>query len=81
MTQPLSYKLTAEIPNSYMGKLFDYIYSQYLTPQKQRFTDIDKETSAKGERLAYTIVDQQGKQLVRVEVKSGKPLEINLTPN
>ena len=80
MTQPLSYKISAEIPQSYMGKLFDYIYSKYLTPQKQRFTDIDKETSAKGESLAYTIVDQNGRQLVRVEVKSGNPLEINLTP-
>src|SRR5208283_3584921 len=80
MSQPVSYKITAEIPQSYMGKLFDYIYSKYLTPQKQRFTDIDKETSAKGERLAYTIVDQKGRQLIRVEVKSGNPLEINLTP-
>ena len=80
MTQPVSYKITVEIPFSYMGKLFDYIYNQYLTPQKKRFTDIDKETSSQGERLAYTIVDPQGKRLVRVEVKSGQPLEINLTP-
>ncbi len=80
MTQPVSYKITSEIPPSYMQKLFDYIYSQYLIPQKKRFTDISRETSNQGDFLSYTIVDAQGKQLLRVEAKSGNPIELNLTP-
>ena len=80
MTQSVSYKITSEIPPSYMQKLFDYIYSQYLIPQKQRFTDISRETSNKGDFLSYTIVDAQGRQLLRVDAKSGNPIELKLTP-
>ncbi len=80
MTEPVSYKITPEIPPSYMQKLFDYIYTQYLLPQKQRFTNISRETSTQGDFLSYIIVDAQGKQLLKVEVKSGNPIELKLTP-
>jgi heat shock protein HtpX len=80
MSQPLSYKLDAEVPLSYMPKLFDYMYNQYLVPQKQRFTDITRETSSQGDFLSYVIVDLQGGRLVKVEIKSGEPIEIKLTP-
>jgi heat shock protein HtpX len=80
MSQPVSYKITSEIPPSYMPKLFDYIYSQYLITQKKRFTDISRETSSQGDSLSYTIVDAQGKKLLKVEAESGNPIEISLTP-
>jgi heat shock protein HtpX len=80
MSQPLSYKINAEVPLSYMPKLFDYMYNQYLVPQKRRFTDITRETSSQGDFLSYVIVDLQGKRLVKVEIKSGEPIEIKLTP-
>ncbi len=80
MAETVFYKLNTEVPPSYMGKLFDYIYSQYLVPQKQRFNNIDRESSAQGDYLSYTIVDANGKQLVKVEVKSGNPIEITLSP-
>ena len=80
MTEPVSYKITPEIPPSYMQKLFDYIYTKYLLPQKQRFTNISRETSTQGDFLSYTIVNAQGKQLLKVEVKSGNPIELKLTP-
>jgi heat shock protein HtpX len=63
-----------------MQKLFDYIYTKYLLPQKKRFTNISRETSTQGDFLSYMIVDAQGKQLLKVEVKSGNPIELKLTP-
>ena len=80
MSATVSYKLDAEIPPSYMEKLFDYIYNKYLVTQKQRFTDISRLTTNQNDYLSYVIVDSQGKRLVKVELKSGDPLEINLTP-
>ncbi len=80
MTEPVSYNINTEIPLSYMQKLFDYMYTQYLMPQTQRFTDIDRETSASGDFLSYTIVDPKGKLLVKVEVRGGNPISIKLTP-
>jgi len=63
-----------------MQKLFDYIYNQYLIAQKQRFTDIVRETSNQGDTLSYSIVNIEGKQLLRVETKSGNPIELKITP-
>jgi len=63
-----------------MQKLFDYIYNHYLVLQKQKFTDLDRETSSQGDYLSYIIIDMQGKQLLKVEVRSGNPLELKLTP-
>jgi heat shock protein HtpX len=80
MAELVSFKISLEIPPSYMGKLFDYIYNQYLIPQKQRFTNITRETSTEGDFLSYVIVDTKGNQLLKVEVKSGNPIWIRLTP-
>jgi heat shock protein HtpX len=80
MTEPVSYKITLEMPSSYMGKLFDYIYAQYLVPQKQRFINISRETTKQGDFLSYIIVDAQGKELLKVEVNGGNPMEIRITP-
>jgi heat shock protein HtpX len=76
----VSYKITPEVPPSYYEKLFDFMYTQFLLPQKQRFTDIVRETNSKGDKLAYVVTDAQGKQLVKVEVKSGTPFDLNINP-
>ena len=80
MTSPFSYRITPEVPPSYYEKLFDFIYTQYLLPQKQRFTNITRETSHQGDKLSYIVTDPQGKQLLTVEVKSGTPFELKINP-
>ena len=80
MTDPVSYQISTEIPPSYMQKLFDYMYTQYLMPQKKRFTDIDRETSAQGDFLSYTIINSEGKKLVKIELRSGEPIDLKIMP-
>ncbi len=80
MDAPSSYRITPEVPPSYYEKLFDFMYTQFLLPQKIRFTDIIRETNSKGDKLTYIVTDAQGKQLVRVEVKSGTPFELKINP-
>jgi len=75
-----TYRITPEVPPSYYGKLFDFIYTEYLVPQKQRFTDIVRETSTSGEKLTYIVIDSQGNRLIQVEVKSGTPFELKIDP-
>jgi heat shock protein HtpX len=77
---PFLYRINPEVPPSYYQKLFDFIYTQYLQAQKQRFTDITRESSAQGEKLSYIVIDSQGNRLVGVEVKSGTPFELSINP-
>ena len=75
---PSSYRITPEVPPSYYEKLFDFIYSQYLIAQKQRFTNIIREKTGQGDILLYVVTDTQGKQILQVEVKSGTPFELKI---
>ena len=56
------------------------MYTQYLLPQKARFTDIIRETNSQGDKLTYFVTDSQGKQIIQVEVKSGTPFELKINP-
>jgi heat shock protein HtpX len=80
MSGPLFYKITPEVPSSYNEKLFDFMYSQYLVPQKQRFTNITRESTKQGFALSYNIINSEGKELLYVKVKSGTPFELEVTP-
>ena len=80
MTEAASYKIATEVPASYMEKLLDFIYKQYLLPQKQRFTNFSRETTESGTFLSYVVLDSQGKQLLQVKVKGTTPIELTLTP-
>jgi heat shock protein HtpX len=80
MLEPITYQLKTQVPESYVEKLFDFIHSQYLIPQKQRFTNFNRQTSGKTDYLSYTVTDATGKQLLTVEAKSNDPIEIKITP-
>jgi heat shock protein HtpX len=75
-----TYRIKPEVPSSYYGKLFDFIYSEYLVPQKQRFTDIVRESISKGEKLTYIVTDTQGNRLIRMEVLGETPFELKIDP-
>ncbi len=80
MTEPLFFKITPDVPPSYYVKLCDFINSQYLIAHKERFTDIVRETTSSSEIISYTINDLHGEHLVHVEIKSGNPFELSVTP-
>ena len=80
MSAAVYHKVSTELPASYMEKLFAFIYTQYLLPQKQRFTNFYRETSYGIPFLSYVVLDPQGKQLLKAEVKGTLPIEIKLIP-
>jgi heat shock protein HtpX len=80
MAQAVSYTITTEVPASYMEKLFVFMYTQYLLPQKQRFTNFYRETTNGVPFLSYVILDMQGKPILKAEVKGTIPIEVKLVP-
>jgi len=80
MTEPVFYKIATEVPASYMEKLLDFIYKQYLLPQRQRFAGLTRETTENGTFLSYVTLDMEGKPLLQVKIKGATPIEMTLTP-
>ena len=76
----ISYQLAADVPISYIEKLFDFIQTQYLSPQKQRFSNFSRQSSPKGRRLSYSVLDSQGKEILQVAIEGTKPIEVTITP-
>lgn len=80
MAETVYHRISTELPYGFMEKLFDFIYKQYLIPQKQRFTSLQKETRNGIPFLTYLILDPQGEQLLKVEVDGTLPIEVKITP-
>jgi len=63
-----------------MEKLFDFIQTQYLVPQKARFANISKQATREGPMLSYNVLDRQRKEILHVEAKGTKPIQVQITP-
>lgn len=74
------FKIDTEVPATYFEKLVDFIYRQYLTPQKQRFSGIAKETVGDQVKLSYFVTDTQRGQRLQVEITCMRDITVKISP-
>ncbi|MGF3521916.1 MAG: hypothetical protein ACQXXJ_02325, partial [Candidatus Bathyarchaeia archaeon] len=73
------FKIDTEVPASYFEKLIDFIYRQYLTLQKQRFSSVVKETAENQVKLSYFVTDTQGRPPLQVEVVCTRDITVKIS--
>jgi heat shock protein HtpX len=74
----LSYSLETEIPPEHNKDLIDFIYTKYLLPERERFTNVSKETVGDNASISFTILDSTGKQSLGVQIVGSNPVKLNI---
>lgn len=80
LVEPQLYTVKTEVPASYMANFLDFIHSQYLLPQKERFSSFIRQTSSEADTLSYIVSNTAAKPLLQVETKSAPEIQIKVTP-
>jgi heat shock protein HtpX len=79
-SQNRSYSIIPEVPQSYIGNLYEFIYRSFLLPQKLRFSDISRSTSPGAFSISYSVLGSAGNTRLRVRVSGVKPISIGIEP-
>jgi len=74
----LSYSLETEIPPEHSKDLIDFIHTKYVLPERERFTNVSKETVGDDASISFTILDSTGKQSLSVQIVGSNPVKLNI---
>jgi heat shock protein HtpX len=76
----VSYTIEPQIPSTYTGKLFDFIYKGFLLRQTERYRVVSRTTTQDKPSISYEIKDASGNQNIEVEIIGSKPLSLTINP-
>jgi heat shock protein HtpX len=75
-----SYSIIPEVPQSYVGNLYEFIYRGLLLPNKSRFSDISRTTSPSAFSIHYSVLDSSGNKNLRVQLSGVNPISLTVEP-
>jgi ABC-type multidrug transport system fused ATPase/permease subunit len=78
--QTISYDLETDVPQTYFGKLIEFMYKRYLVPKAENVKDIKKDSSDKNPSLSFTITDPTNHTTVRAHVTTDGKVHLKLVP-
>jgi len=77
----VSFNIETEVTSAYYRELLKYTYQNYIQPSSQRFANV-KQTVVDGNYvLDFTFLEPEGRWRIDVSVKTGKPIQVTMTPN
>ncbi len=74
----VSFSIDTEVTPAYYEELIKYVHQNYVLPNRTNFTNVSRSSFNGTHVLNFTELDPNGKWLVNVEVKTGKPVQITL---
>ncbi|RLI36828.1 heat-shock protein HtpX [Candidatus Bathyarchaeota archaeon] len=77
----ISFSITTEVTPAHYSELLLFIYQNYLIPFAGVFSNVRRWITDRGEVLAFTFIDTEGRWHVDIEVETGNPIEIRMTPS
>jgi heat shock protein HtpX len=75
-----SYTIVPEIPQQYIGSLYEFIYRSFLLPQRGRFKDISRSRSTNSLHISYSVLDANGNRRLNVQVSGSGPINVDIRP-
>jgi len=78
--ETISFVIEPRVPSAYVRNLYEFIYRQFLVPQRKRFADISRTMISGEPSLVYTVLDSLGNQRLRVRIAGSKPLNVDVNP-
>ena len=78
--ETISFVIEPRVPSAYVRNLYEFIYRQFLIPQRKRFADISRTMISGEPSLVYTVLDSLGNQRLRVRIAGSKPLNVDVNP-
>jgi heat shock protein HtpX len=63
-----------------MKSLLHFIYRKYIFPNRKRFTSVSREIADGEAVLSFTTLDLTGKQDLKVEIRGGQPIRLEILP-
>ena len=77
----VTFNIETEVTPAYYEELLKYAYQTYIQPTAQRFANI-KQTAVSGDYvLDFTLLEPDGKWRIDVDIKTGKPIQVTMTPS
>ena len=76
-----SFSVETEVTPAHYPELLDYIQQKYIQPSAQRFSEVKRSTVDGDYTLDFSFLDPEGKWQVQVNVKTGKPVQVIMTPS
>lgn len=80
-TTTRSFSIETEVAPAYYPELLDYIQQKYIQPSSERFSEVKRGTLDGDYALDFSFLDPKGKWQIQVNIRTGKPLRIVLTPS
>jgi len=77
----VSFTIDTEVTSAYLDDLLKFVHQHYILPLREHFTDVNRTAVDHEPVLTFTTLGPKGKYPIDVEMRSGRPIQVKMTPS